>query len=129
MLPAGPIRNCLGGRSYQIWVFVITMIIYWRNIYILQNRLPKCFHFQFLDRIGVVMVSVLVSNAVDRGLRTKEYRSCIYRFSVEHSSLRSKSKDWLAQNQNNVSEWSDMSTRRLSFQWARAIKVQPSVLV
>jgi len=23
--------------------------------------------------------------------------------------LRSKNKDWLAQNQNNVSEWSDMS--------------------
>ena len=26
--------------------------------------------FQLLDRIGVVMVSVLASNAVDRGLRT-----------------------------------------------------------
>jgi hypothetical protein len=27
-----------------------------------------------------------------------------------------KSKDWLARNQNNVSEWSDMSTHRLLFQ-------------
>ena len=28
----------------------------------------------------------------------------------------SKNKDWLAQNQNNVLEWSDMSTRGMLFQ-------------
>jgi hypothetical protein len=27
--------------------------------------------------------------------------------------LRRKSKDWLARNQNNISEWSDMSTHGL----------------
>jgi hypothetical protein len=32
--------------------------------------------------------------------------------------LRSKSKDWLTRNQDNVSEWSDMSTLRLWFQRA-----------
>ena len=31
-------------------------------------------------------------------------------FSTKHGELRSKSKDWLARNQNNVSEWVDMST-------------------
>jgi hypothetical protein len=31
-------------------------------------------------------------------------------FSAKHAALRSKSKDWLARNRNNVSEWSDMST-------------------
>ena len=30
--------------------------------------------------------------------------------STKHAALRSKSKDWLARNQNNVFEWSDMST-------------------
>jgi hypothetical protein len=40
-----------------------------------------------------------------------------------------KSKDWLARNQNNVSEWSDMSTRGLLFQWASTIRIQRSVLV
>jgi hypothetical protein len=35
----------------------------------------------------------------------------------------------LAWNQNNVFEWSDMSTRRLLFQWASTIKIQLSVLV
>jgi len=34
--------------------------------------------------------------------------------STKHAELRSKSKDWLAQNQN-VSEWNDMSTRSLLF--------------
>jgi hypothetical protein len=35
----------------------------------------------------------------------------------------------LARNQNNVSEWSNMSTRGLLFQWTRTIKIQLSVLV
>jgi hypothetical protein len=32
-----------------------------------------------------------------------------------HAALRSKSKDWLVLNQDNVSEWSDMSTRGMLF--------------
>jgi hypothetical protein len=35
----------------------------------------------------------------------------------------------LARNQNNVSEWSDSSTRGLLFQWTSTIKIQLSVLV
>jgi hypothetical protein len=37
-------------------------------------------------------------------------------FSPKHAAVRRKNKDWLARNQNNVSEWSDMSTRKLLFQ-------------
>ena len=44
-------------------------------------------------------------------------------------SIKEKEKDWLARYQNNVFEWSDMSSRRLLFQWASAIKIQLSVLV
>ena len=33
-----------------------------------------------------------------------------------HTALSRKSKDWLAHNQNNVSEWSDMSNRGWLFQ-------------
>jgi hypothetical protein len=70
------------------------------------------------NRIGGVMVSVLASSAVDRGFeprsgQTKDYKIGICCFSAKHEALRSKSKDWLAWNQNNVSEWSDMSARRL----------------
>jgi hypothetical protein len=35
----------------------------------------------------------------------------------------------LARNQDNVSEWGDMSIRGLLFQWARTIKIQLRVLV
>jgi hypothetical protein len=34
----------------------------------------------------------------------------------QHSLLRRKSKEWLTQNQDNVSEWSDMCIHRLLFQ-------------
>ena len=64
------------------------------------------------------MVSVF---AVDRGFEprsglTKDYAIGMCCFSANHLSLRSKNKDWLARNQNNVSEWSDMSIRGLLFQ-------------
>ena len=67
------------------------------------------------------MVRVLASSSVDRGFelrsgQTKDYEIGICCFSAQHAALRRKSKDWLAQNQNNVSEWSDMSTRGLLFQ-------------
>jgi hypothetical protein len=67
------------------------------------------------------MVSVLVWSAVDRGFepwsgQTKDYEIGICYFSAKHSALRRKNKDWLAQIQNNVSEWSDMTTRGLLFQ-------------
>jgi hypothetical protein len=80
------------------------------------------------------MVSVLASSAVDCGLetwsgQTKDYDIGICCFSAKHAALRRKNKDWLARNQNNVSEWSDMSTRGLLFQWASTIKIQLSVLV
>ena len=47
--------------------------------------------------------------------------------SAKHAALRRKSKDWLARNQDNVSEWSDMSTRRL-VSVSSTIKIQLSVL-
>jgi hypothetical protein len=60
-----------------------------------------------------VMISVLASGAVDRGFaprsgQTKHYIIGMCCFSAEHATLRSKSKDWWARNQNNVSEWSDI---------------------
>jgi hypothetical protein len=35
-------------------------------------------------------------------------------FSAKQAAVRRKSKDWLARNQNNESEWSDMSIHVLS---------------
>ena len=80
------------------------------------------------------MDSVLASDVVDRGFeprsgQTKDYKIGLCCFPVRHVALRRISKDWLARNQNNVSEWSDMSTRGLLFQCASTIKIQLSVLV
>ena len=68
------------------------------------------------DRIGGVMISVVTSSAGDRGFeprsdQTKDYKISMYCFSAKHAVLMSKNKDWLARNQNNVSEWGGMSIR------------------
>jgi hypothetical protein len=67
------------------------------------------------------MVSMLTLSVVDHGFepqsgQTKDYKIGICCFSARHIALRRKNKNWLARNQNNVSEWSDMSTRGLLFQ-------------
>ena len=67
------------------------------------------------------MVSVLPSSAVNRVFKprwgqTEDYKIGSFCFSSKHASSRSKTKDWLARNQDNGSEWGDMSSRGLLFQ-------------
>ena len=69
------------------------------------------------------MIIVLASSAVDRGFepwsdQTNDYRIGICFFSAKQAALKRKSKDWLARNQDNVSEWNDMCIRGLLCQWA-----------
>jgi hypothetical protein len=59
--------------------------------------------------ISGVMVSILTSSVVDRGFeprsgQTRDYEIGICHFFAKHAALRSKSKDWLARNPDNVSE-------------------------
>ena len=83
---------------------------------------------------SVVMVSVHASSPkfcrfeLQSG-HTKDYEIGICCFTAKYAALRGRSKDWLARNQNNVSEWSDMSVHGLLFWWASTIRVQLSVLV
>jgi len=76
--------------------------------------------WQFRNRTCGVMVSMLVSSAVDRGFgprlgQIKDYMEigicCSF---AKHVTLMSKSRDWLARNQDNVSDRS--STHGLLFQ-------------
>jgi hypothetical protein len=74
-----------------------------------------------LSPIGGVMVSVLASSVVDHGLeprsgQTKDYKIGICCFSAKQATLKRKSKDGLARNQDNVSGWVDMFILRLLFQ-------------
>jgi hypothetical protein len=81
------------------------------------------------------MVSVLASSVVYRGFeprsgQTKDYKIGICCFSATQViTLRRKSKDRLARNQDSVSEWGDMSTRWLLFQLASTVEIQPWVLI
>jgi hypothetical protein len=68
-----------------------------------------------VNRIDGVMGSVLDSSAVDhrfepRSGHIKDYRIGMCCFSAKSAALRWKSKVWLARNQNNMSELSDIST-------------------
>ena len=86
------------------------------------------------NHIGGVMFSMLASSVVDYGFdpwsgQTKDYEIGICCFCAKHAALRRKNKDWLARNQTNVSEWGDMSIRRLLFQLASTTKIQLGVLV
>ena len=67
------------------------------------------------------MVIVLASSAVNHEFeplsgQKKNYTNGICCFSAKHVALRRKRKDWLARNQDNVSECGDMSIQRLLFQ-------------
>jgi hypothetical protein len=80
------------------------------------------------------MVIMLTSSAVDcwfelRSGQTKDYKIGNGCFSAKHAALRRKSKDLLAPNQENVSEWGDIYIHGLLFQWVGTIKIQLGVLV
>ena len=67
------------------------------------------------------MVSVLASSTVDGGFeprsgKLKDYAIGICCSSAKHAELRRKSKHRLSRNQDNVSEWVDMSICGLLFQ-------------
>jgi hypothetical protein len=57
-----------------------------------------------------------------RSSQTEDYNIGICCFSTKHAALRSKSKDRLARNQDNVSEWSIMYIRGLLFPLANTMK-------
>ena len=75
------------------------------------------------NRIFDVIVSMLAPG------ETKDNEIGICCFSDKHAPLRRKSKDGFARNQDNVSEWGDISIYWLLFQWTGTIKFQLSVLV
>jgi hypothetical protein len=77
--------------------------------------ISKIYVVVVINRIGGVKVRLLTSSAVDRGfeprsVQTKDFKIGICCFSATNAALRRNSKDWLAWNQNNVTEWGDMST-------------------
>ena len=69
------------------------------------------------------MVNVLASSAVERGYEPRsgqpnDYAIDICCVSAKHAALSRKNKDWLARNQDIMSEWVNISTCELLYQWA-----------
>ena len=88
--------------------------------------------FNLNSFVGVKVI-VLVSNAVERGFelrsrQTKDYKIGICFFSAMHAALRSKSKYWLAQNQDNV-ERHVFPPTAVFFKSASTVNIQLSVLI
>ena len=54
--------------------------------------------------------------------QTKHYKIGIHYFYAKHTALWSNNKDWISQNQDNKSMWSDTSSCELLFLWANTIK-------
>jgi hypothetical protein len=80
------------------------------------------------------MVSVFTSSAIYREFKPrsgqpKNYKIGICCFSAKHAPLGRKNTDWLARNKDNVSQWGDISVRKLLFQRAGILKMQLSMLV
>ena len=57
------------------------------------------------------MVNMLALSAVDRGFEPRSGQTKDYKISIcfAYPLIKRKSKDWLTRNQNNVSEWGDIS--------------------
>ena len=68
-----------------------------------------------LDCLLMISPSVFSNDYSLDSSKKKDYRICICCFSAKHAPVRIENKDWLALNQINVSEWSDMSTLGLLF--------------
>jgi hypothetical protein len=74
-----------------------------------------------VEETGVTEENHRASSAVDRGFefrsgQTKDYKIGICYFSAKHAALTRKSKEGLARNHDNVSEWGNMSIQGLLFQ-------------
>ena len=87
---------------------------------------PSCIP---VPHITKKMPPVIIAVFTVSSTYTRTYNNVYALFFPKHTALRRKGKDGLARNQDNVSEWGDMSIHRMLFQWTSIIKIQLSVLV
>ena len=97
-----------------------------------------CSYFQSsINLIGDVMFGVLASSALDHMIKSRSGQTkynktgfgCFPACSTKEQKQkkRKKKKKKLARNQDNVSEWSNMSTHGLLLQCTTTIKIQERV--
>ena len=103
-----------------------------RKLYFLQKNIPSTNpHLRYEIPVSYFKCTNKILNCkhMSQGgvLGDKLYNSMVLYL---YELIRWKQQDWFQKYyQDNVSVWSDMSVRRLLFQWASTIKIQLSVLV
>ena len=75
------------------------------------DRYLSVLHARLRNKCSSLNSDLFKSKLVPSASCSCEYRIGICCFSSKNAALRGKSKDWLARNQNNVSEWSEISTQ------------------
>ena len=116
-------------QTFLTFLFLLEVIssISYLLVTRLQGKKPKervlWWHWHHID--GVI-ISVLALSIVDRGFepwwgKIKDYKIDICYFSAKHAALRRKSKDWLARNQDNITELGNMSIRGVLLQWVSVL--------
>ena len=89
---------------------------YTKQVIYLKRMFNPCKNFIYDVMISVFALSVVYCEFNSWPNPTKENKIGICCSSAKQASLRRKSKDMLARNQDDVSEWSNMFTSRLLFQ-------------
>ena len=102
---AGPKKDAQAAREFILRMFVD-----------LNPDPDKIIYSHFTCATGMLIVNSIV---IDRGFESSSVQTT--------DKIRNKSEDWVARNQYNVSEWSDMSTHTV--QWTSTIKILLTVLV
>jgi hypothetical protein len=100
-----------------IWFLANQSLLLLLNAVKYFNELQMLYLYWKLNRIIGIIVSVLTLNAVgDRfepqSSQTKDDKIGICCLLAKYTALRSKSKDWLARNQINVSKVIDASVKK-----------------
>jgi hypothetical protein len=91
---------------------------------------------KYQNNIGGVMVSVIASSVVGRGVRTHvrskqrllNWYTCMLLLRWTYN-IKEQKQRLVGSNSDNLTRWDDMFTRGLLFQWSSTIKAKVKVLV
>ena len=108
--------------KFNIFLFDELCMILINRMNVTKNKWVKHILLYFSSTNSItalvnVVESIVMDHVLDPRLdKTIDYWIVICCFSAKQTTLWNKSKDWLAQNQNHGSEWSNMATRIQLFQ-------------
>jgi hypothetical protein len=125
------------GNIWEMWVYHILRMIgqyfspstwwHWPIVHIDLCKI-RLYHICFVFIFSSILSHLVLDCGYEsRSGQTKDYKLDICCFSAKHAELRRKSTDCLALNQDNVSEWDNVFTQGLFFQWTSTIKIKLSV--